>query len=139
VDTTQATSVRQTFRPQDRLKRRSEFERVQTLGRKVHTAHFVLVVLRRSEGGLNRLGITVTRKIASAVGRNRIKRTLREVFRRNRGLFPPACDIVAIAKPGAQTLSYEEVRREIEAVSRWMAARAEGSGARHCGRGGTPS
>ena len=49
-------------------------------------AHFVVMVLPAER---QRLGVTVTRAYAGAVGRNRIKRLAREVFRRERGLFPP--------------------------------------------------
>lgn len=115
---------RETFRPADRLKRRADFRRVQGSGRKIHTPHFVLAVLPRAEGGPTRLGITVTRKVASAVGRNRVKRVMREVFRRHRELFPEACDVVAIAKDGAHALGLADVLREMETASRAMRARA---------------
>jgi ribonuclease P protein component len=105
---------RETLRPADRIKRRADFRRVQGTGRKIHTPHFVLAVLPRPEGGEARLGITVTRKVASAVGRNRVKRVMREVFRRHRELFPDACDVVAIAKSGAHELGFAEVLAEIE-------------------------
>lgn len=123
---------RETLRPSDRLKRRADFKRVQSTGRKIHTPHYVLAVLARSEGGPTRLGITATRKVASAVGRNRIKRVMREVFRKNRELFPAACDVVAIAKEGAQALGYAECLAELRAVERSLAS----AGQRRRGGGG---
>ncbi len=103
----------------DRLKLRSEFERVQSKGRKVHSARFLFLVLPRvtEEDGRNRLGVTVTRKVANAVGRNRIKRVLREVFRKNRALFPSGCDVVIVAKDRAPGLGYEDTRVEVEQSS----------------------
>ena len=102
----------------DRLKRRADFERVQSKGRKVHSARFLFLVLARTdEGAPSRIGLTVTRKVANAVGRNRIKRVLREVFRKNRGLFPLKCDVVIVAKDRAPGLGYEDTRIEIEASS----------------------
>lgn len=112
---------RENLRPTDRLKRRADFQRVQGTGRKIHTAHFVVAVLARPEGGPTRLGVTATRKVASAVGRNRIKRVMREVFRRNRELFPAACDVVAIAKDGAHALGYAEVLAELSGARRALA------------------
>lgn len=99
-----------------RLRRRREFLRVGGGGTRVHTRHFVLVVLRSEQGGERRLGITVTKKVAGSVGRNRVKRVLREVFRRNRQLFPEGCDVVIIAKSGAPELGYEQVRDELARV-----------------------
>lgn len=102
----------------DRLKRRADFERVQSKGRKVHSARFLFLVLPREDpAARSRLGLTVTRKVANAVGRNRIKRVLREVFRKNRAFFPSGCDVVVIAKDRAPGLGYEDTRAEVEQSS----------------------
>ncbi len=102
----------------ERLKVRADFLRASGGGHKVHSARFLFLVLSRGDGGPSRLGITVTRKVANAVGRNRIKRVVREVFRRNRVLFPAGCDVVVIAKDRAPGLAYEDTRAEIETTSR---------------------
>jgi ribonuclease P protein component len=68
-----------------------------------------------------RVGFTVTKKVAGSVGRNRLKRVLREVFRRNRLLFPDGCDMVVIAKSGAHLLGYEEARAELAGARAAMA------------------
>lgn len=105
----------------DRLKLRADFQRVQSRGRKVHSARFLFLVLPREtaegEGAPARLGLTVTRKVANAVGRNRIKRVMREVFRKNRALFPAGCDVVVVAKDRAPGLAYEDTRAEVEQSS----------------------
>jgi ribonuclease P protein component len=98
-----------------RLLRRSEFVRVQQQGRRVHTAHFVMLVLRaRGPDSATRLGVTVGRRVGGAVQRNRVKRLVREVFRRNRALFPRDCDVVLVARPGADRLDYATVLSELE-------------------------
>ena len=94
-----------------RLLRRSDFVRVQGTGRRVHTPHFVILLV--SNAG-QRLGVTVGRRVGGATERNRIKRLVREVFRRNRALFPPDCDIVLVARPGAERLDYAAVKSEVE-------------------------
>lgn len=113
----------------DRLKRRADFERVQSRGRKVHSARFLFLVLPREAEGPTptRLGLTVTRKVANAVGRNRIKRVLREVFRKNRALFPSGCDVVIVAKDRAPGLGYEDTRSEVEASSTALHRAGSGS------------
>lgn len=108
-----------------RLRRRGEFLHVQQDGARIHTPHFVLVVLPRREGEPDRrLGITVTKKVAGAVGRNRVKRVVREIFRRNRHLFPEGCDVVVIAKSGAQALGYGEAEAELARVQGPLAGAA---------------
>ena len=77
----------------------------------MHTPHFVILLV--PHGG-QRLGVTVGRRVGGAVQRNRVKRLVREVFRRNRELFPPDCDIVLVARPGAERLDYATVKSEVE-------------------------
>jgi ribonuclease P protein component len=112
------------FTPDDRLRKSWEFRQVQGKGRKVHTHHYLLIVLPRPQPTTSlrsRLGITVTRKVSpSAVKRNRVKRIVREVFRRNRDLFPSGCDVVVIARKGAPEIGYHEALAEIGGASRAM-------------------
>ena len=98
--------------PEDRIRRRSEYQKIQKRGRRFHTRHFIILVLP-NETGLRRIGVTVTKKVSSAVGRNRVKRLVREVFRRNRIVFPEGSDVVLIARDGAAALSYAEVLDEV--------------------------
>lgn len=55
----------------------------------------------------------MTKKVGNAVQRNRIKRVVREVFRRNRHLFPPAHDVVFIAKRHTDAIGYDSLLNEL--------------------------
>jgi len=60
----------------------------------------VVYALPRDRGP-SRLGVAVGRKVGRAVRRNRIKRLVREVFRRNRDELRRPCDVVVVARaPG---------------------------------------
>ena len=76
-------TVDQRFRPEDRIRKRSEYTAIYGRARKIPSRSFVLFVAR-NDAGRPRLGITVTRKIGGAVQRNRGKRLLREIFRRHK-------------------------------------------------------
>ena len=91
--------------------RRSDFVRIQATGRRVHTPHFVILFVPHAG---QRLGVTVGRRVGGATRRNRVKRLVREVFRRNRELFPPDSDIVLVARPGSPRLDYAAVKSELE-------------------------
>ncbi len=110
------TSAR--FPKSARLRRRSEFLRAQEGGRKIHTDSFLVFVLPQTEPGATRMGVTASRKVGGAVQRNRVKRLVREAFRRHRLLFPQGLDIVFVAKKNAVDADYDQVVREIEKLCR---------------------
>jgi ribonuclease P protein component len=85
---------------------------------------FVVLVADQRNGTPDqapRLGVTVSRRVGCAVVRTRVKRRVREWFRRNRGLFPTGKDIVVIARPAAAEIPSVEVGRELEGALRRLA------------------
>jgi ribonuclease P protein component len=105
------------FPKEDRVRRRSDFLRVQRSGRRVATRSFLLFA-RRNGLGHGRLGITVSKRVGNAVRRNRVKRLVREVYRLNREMFPSDADLVVVAKKAATVDDYEEVRAELTRAAR---------------------
>jgi ribonuclease P protein component len=95
-----------------RIRKRAEFQRVQAAAGRVTSAHFVLLVAARTEGGPSRLGLVVTKKVGNAVQRNRIKRVCRACFRTWNDLVPEGVDLVVIAREGAAELGLAAVRDE---------------------------
>jgi len=68
-----------------------------------------------------RLGVTVTRKVGNAVRRNRLKRQVREIFRRHSASLNPGWDIVVNVKPEAARMAYSEMERDLlSAIGRAM-------------------
>src|SRR5262245_40737863 len=65
-----------------RLKQRADFLAAAS-GAKVATAAFVLQERHRDDGGPTRIGFTVSRKVGTAVERNRVRRRLRDLVRRS--------------------------------------------------------
>jgi ribonuclease P protein component len=100
------------FRRGDRLQRSSEFGRVSREGSRAVEAAFVLLVAPGRAGGAGgtgqRLGITVSRKVGGAVVRNRVKRRVREWFRRCRSCLRTGIDLVVIGRSEAARLSRQE-------------------------------
>jgi len=95
-----------------RLKRRTEFQYLWRTGRRFHTPHFIFL-LSRTAGIYPRLGITVSRKVGNAVTRNRVKRLVRECFRRQWYKLP-AVDISVIARPSASELDFQSLCCELD-------------------------
>ena len=83
---------------------------------------FVVVVARRPAPGLPRLGITASRRVGGAVERNRVKRRIREWFRRERRAWRGPLDVLVIARQPATQLSSDELD---ERLSRLVARAVE--------------
>ena len=83
------------FSRTERVRKRAEYQNIYDRGVKVHSRSFTLFRLANGlEAG--RLGIAATRKLGGAVVRNRAKRLVREVFRRNK--LAPGFDIVIVPR-----------------------------------------
>jgi ribonuclease P protein component len=83
------------FRPAERIRRRAEFQQVYERGVRIHSRYSTVFILA-NEAGVGRLGIAATKKLGGAVRRNRAKRLIREVFRRNK--IASGFDVVVIPK-----------------------------------------
>ena len=99
-----------------RLSRSRDFDAVYRRGTSASTRYLVLHWFPREEDedGPSRLGLAVPRSVGSAVARNRVKRLVREVFRRRKARFPGDADLVFLAKRGAAELGHDAVAREVE-------------------------
>ncbi len=101
------------FTRHERLTRKNDFTRVYEQGKKSVSFSFILYTYIQSERLYRRLGITASRKVGNAVVRNRCKRVVREVFRRNKELFPQGADIVVVVRQNMVKKQYSEVLEEL--------------------------
>lgn len=92
----------QRFRKESRLRKRRQFLFIQDRGLKVHS-DLLLALALDNRGGKTRLGLTVSSKVGNAVARNRVRRHLREWFRKEQAQWPTGLDVVVIAKVPAAT------------------------------------
>lgn len=103
--------------PRDaRVRARAEFDRVFADGRRVATPLLALHLLM--DAAPPRLGLAVSRKVdPRAVGRNRIKRQLRERFRHLRAQLAPGA-YVFVARPPARRATNAELLAAMEDLLR---------------------
>ena len=108
-----------------RLTTRRQFLTVYAEGRRVASKSFTFFGLPNSAETC-RLGITVTRKVGGAVRRNRIKRRLRDVFRRNRAQLTPGFDLVINAHASIDVGDSAAIEAEFLRTFGRLARRTEG-------------
>jgi ribonuclease P protein component len=86
--------------PAGRLKKRRDFLRVASRGKRAARPGLVLQAAPGDPGAL-RVGFTVTKKVGNAVVRNRARRRLKEAARLTLpGLAPAGWDLVLIGRDG---------------------------------------
>ncbi len=95
-----------------RLRKRADFQKIYRIGVRV-VGRFVVLFAVSGPEAKNRLGITASRKIGSAVTRNRCKRRIRELYRQNRNQLPNGdLDVVVNARRGCAEVPWHEIRRD---------------------------
>ncbi len=107
--------LNQRFRPQERLRRRKEFDRVYQKGKRLYLPYLKILLLP-NKLGYTRLGLSISRKFGKAVKRNRAKRILREVFRRHKKIFPRSHDIVLTPRKEILEKRQEEIVTDLKKI-----------------------
>jgi ribonuclease P protein component len=108
--------LRETFSGNDRLRKRREFEECYASGVRVSGRHLQLFLLARRDAENSRIGISVGRRSGGSVVRNRLRRRVREIFRRGRRDLPAGLQIVVNIKPSAATAEFSALAEDYFSV-----------------------
>jgi ribonuclease P protein component len=121
------------FRPEQHLRRQSDFRAIREQGRRINCGAFTLWCLPRQaspspaadsvnspsrphlsvDAPLRRLGVVAsTAAVGHAVLRNRAKRRLRDIFRRHQEDVPAGCDILLSARANAVEVPMVELEQK---------------------------
>ena len=90
------------------LKKNADFQVVYKEGKSFANKYLVMYV-KENGLGINRLGISVSKKVGNSVVRHRVKRLILESYRLHEDMFNSGLDIVVIARATARDISYKEV------------------------------
>lgn len=71
----------------------------------------LVLYARKNRQAVNRVGITVGKKLGKAHVRNRTRRRLREVYRLNERLFQPGWDIVVVARTKSVDAPFDKLTK----------------------------
>lgn len=107
----------------ERLRKNADFDNVFKNGKKI-PGSLLSIHYAYNETGLKRAGFIVSKKVSlRAVVRNRIKRILREIFRKNKDLLPESIDLAFRASPQSKRADYQDL--EYEALKHFKMVKAK--------------
>jgi ribonuclease P protein component len=111
------------FRPEQHLRRQSDFRAIREQGRRLQCGAFTLWYLPREPATtVGRIGVVAsTSAVGGAVLRNRAKRRLREVFRHHQAAVPAGLDLLLVARASLNRLAYGEIERKFTDACRQLA------------------
>lgn len=122
------------FPRRERLRQAGEFQAVFQRGNRMERR--TVLALWRLSPGERKIGFAVSRQVRTSVGRNRVRRRLREAYRRQRAEFPQGLALVFVGRPAALTAAFEELLGDMAAANALVTGRAEAERGRRAGSEG---
>ena len=101
----------ETLSPRERIKKRKDFLLIYKDGKRHRGKAFNLIHLANNLG-FSRIAIVVSRKIGNSVERNKIKRNMRDLFRKNKDLLKVHADMIVIPNKGILDISRSDLQKE---------------------------
>ena len=96
----------------EHLKKNRQFQAVYKDGKSCANRYFVMFVLKNNLE-INRLGISVSKKVGNSVVRHRIKRLVNESYRLHDNEFNSGLDIVILARNSANGIDYNDTESAV--------------------------
>ncbi|MCC8013554.1 MAG: ribonuclease P protein component [Eubacterium sp.] len=94
------------------LKKNQQFRYVYGRGRSIANKYLIMYVIKNNSD-INRLGISVSKKIGNSVVRSRVTRLIREAYRLSEENIKPGYDIAVIARAAMKGTTYAETHRSL--------------------------
>jgi ribonuclease P protein component len=98
-----------------KLKKNYEFKKVYNEGR-YYVEKYVVMYIIMNNTASNRVGFSVSKKVGNSVVRNRIKRLMKEVYRKYADYNKLGYDIVFTARAGSGSADYKMIEANIASI-----------------------
>lgn len=100
----------------NRLRKKNDINNVFKKGKTV-TGNFIFLRMAKNNLDINRFAFAVSSKVSKkSVLRNKIKRQLRAIIKKNILKIKPGFDFMLIAKPQIINQRFKEIEKEIDAI-----------------------
>lgn len=78
--------------------------------KKARSDNYLIMFIRKNDLNINRLGISVSKKVGNSIVRHRLARLIREAYRLHEDMFNSGLDMVIVAKAAANPSKDSSVR-----------------------------
>jgi ribonuclease P protein component len=95
-----------------KLRKNHEFGLVYNKGKSIATKNLVLYILPNTQN-INRLGLSVSKKVGKSVVRSRVTRLIRESYRHHEHTIRTGFDIVILARASSKDSSYHDITNSL--------------------------
>lgn len=91
------------------LKSNRDFRRLYSRGKSA-AGSYVVVYAQKNRENVNKVGITVSKKLGGAVVRNRVRRRIREAYRGIEDLLEPGRNIVIVSRSKSVSADFKKLQ-----------------------------
>jgi ribonuclease P protein component len=107
--------MNETLGPHERIRKRNDFLSIYKKGKRYRGKYFNLIYFSNNLS-FSRMAVVVSKKIGNAVKRNKIKRWMRSLFRRNKDLLKDSFDIIFVVKKEIHDATWIKLKGEYFSV-----------------------
>ena len=97
---------------EEKIKKNSHFRFIYGRGKSFSNEYLVLYIFKNGKN-LNRVGISVSKKVGNSVVRNRVKRLIRENYRLNKDMFKKGFDFIFVARVRSAKANYYDIKKSV--------------------------
>ena len=103
--------MKETLGPLERIRKRNDFLSLYRKGKRYRGKYFNLIYFS-NKMSFSRMAVVASKKIGTAVKRNKIKRWIRALFRRNKDLLKNSFDIIFVVRKEIQDATWTKLEEE---------------------------
>ncbi|QCX33591.1 ribonuclease P protein component [Caloramator sp. E03] len=96
------------MKKEEKVRKNAHFRYIYRKGKAINNDLLVLYIVKNGKN-INRVGISVSKKIGKSVVRNRVKRLIRECFRKNKDSIKKGYDFIFIARKKSAMANYYDI------------------------------